>query len=504
MEKYVDIIRKIIDASQNNTLNIEDIDIAAKLEELCDYLEHAEILNQDFEEIANHLYDGIYISDGNANTLFINNAYTRITGITPEMVLGKNVVDIVAEGLLYKNAVTQDVIKQKKTVNAIGQSLVNNKKMLITGSPILDDEGNVKKVVINNRAMNDLDKIKSRLERTKNKLKISQRENIKKNQELTLFRKNQINTVSFIGECLALQNIKILIDQVALTDASVLITGGTGTGKEVVANEIVKCSGRNDNPFIKINCSAIPEHLLESELFGYVKGAFTGANNEGHVGLFEIANGGTLLLDEIGDMSMDLQCKILRVLQEREITRIGSHKSIPVDVRIISSTNKNIKKLIGNGTFREDLFYRINVIPITLPSLRERGDDLLLFKDFFLMKYNKKYSKNLDLDNRTVKVLQSYSWPGNVREFANVIERLVIIAQGSNTAYGVVESMLQLDDSSEINITTDKPYKEQVLDFERKLLKSALEKYKTTTNTAKHLHLDQSTIVKKKQRLGIE
>lgn len=504
MEKYVDLIRDVMKACRDNSIKIDNEDITDKLAELSEYLRHVESVNQDFEEIANHLYDGIYISDGNANTLFINHAYTRITGITPEMILGKNVVDVIDEGLLYKNAVTLEVIKQKKTVNSIGQSLVNNKKMLITGSPILDDDGNVKKVVINNRAMNDLDKIKTRLERTKTKLRISQRENIKKNQELSLFRKKQIHTVSFIGECLALQNIKILIEQVAPTDASVLITGSTGTGKEVVANEIVKCSRRNEKPFIKINCSAIPENLLESELFGYEKGAFTGANNEGHVGLFEIANGGTLLLDEIGDMSMDLQCKILRVLQEQEITRIGSHKAIPIDVRIISSTNKDVKSLIQNGTFREDLFYRINVLPITLPALRDRGDDLLLFKDFFLAKYNKKYSKDLDLDARTIKVLNSYSWPGNVREFENVIERLVIIAQDSDTAHGVIEFMLQLEDSEEPETNSDKPYKEQVRDFERKLLTKALEKYKTTTNAAKHLQLDQSTIVKKRQKLGIE
>lgn len=506
MENYIDLVRRIKDVCQKNSIAVPDMDLAVKLTDLCEYLQDIERVTLDFEEIANHLYDGIYISDGKANTLFINNAYTRITGITPEMVLGRNVVDIVAEGLLYKNAVTLEVIKQKKTVNAIGQSLVNNKKMLITGSPILDDDGNVKKVVINNRAITDLDKIKSQLERTKNKLKITQQENLKKNYELSLLRKNQIDGISFIGECLALQNIKNLIEQVAPTDASILITGSTGTGKEIVANEIVKYSRRSEKPFIKINCSAIPENLLESELFGYEKGAFTGANNEGHIGLFEIANGGTLLLDEIGDMPLELQSKILRVLQEKEVTRIGSHKSIPIDVRIISSTNKDIQKQIRAGNFREDLFYRINVLPITLPSLRDRGEDILLFKDYFLMKYNKKYSRNLDLDSRTVKILQRYEWPGNVREFKNLIERLVIIALDSSAAHGEVELILHVgnvtDADSDGNM--ELPYKEQVLQFERKLLKKALEKYKTTTNVARHLQLDQSTIVKKKQRLGIE
>lgn len=503
MESCLNLLDELLAACQGDAVSIPPPLLKQRLKTIRDHLENLEEDVLDFEEIANHLYDGIYISDGDGNTLFVNNAYTRITGIPPERVLGRNVVDIIEEGLIYKNAVTLEVIKQKKTVNSIGESLVNKKKMLITGSPIFDKEGNVKKVVINNRAMTDLDEIKSQLEKTQTKLKIFQEENLAKDHELSHLRKSQIDNSSLVGACPALQNIKMLISQVAPTDASVLITGPTGTGKEILANEVVKHSRRHDKPFIKINCSAIPENLLESELFGYEKGTFTGANKEGRVGLFEIANGGTLLLDEIGDMSMDLQCKLLRVLQEKEVKRIGAHNPVSVDVRIISATNKDIKQEIKRGKFREDLYYRINVLPINLPPLCERGDDIDLFKDYFLDRYNKKYAKDLQLSNKTVRVLKRYSWPGNIREFENVIERLVIIANDSLTAHGLVEAMLHTEE--DVPGTEDgKSYKELVHDFERQLLSKALEKYRTTTNAARHLKLDQSTIVKKKQRLGIE
>ncbi len=503
MESCLNLLDKLLAACQGEIVTVSPPELARQLRTIRDHLEGLEEDVLDFEEIANHLYDGIYISDGDGNTLFVNKSYTRITGIPPERVLGRNVVDIIEEGLIYKNAVTLEVIKQKKTVNSIGESLVNKNKMLITGSPIFDKKGRVKKVVINNRAMTDLDEIKSQLEKTQTKLKIFQEENIVKEQELSHLRKSQIDKSSLVGECPAIQNIKMLISQVAPTDASVLITGPTGTGKEILANEVVKHSRRHDKPFIKINCSAIPENLLESELFGYEKGTFTGASKEGRIGLFEIANGGTLLLDEIGDMSMDLQCKLLRVLQEKEVKRIGAHKPVAVDVRIISATNKDIKQEIKRGTFREDLYYRINVLPINLPSLSERGDDIDLFKEYFLKKFNKKYAKNLQLNNKTVRVLKEYRWPGNIREFENVIERLVIIANDAATAHGLVESMLHMEEDIS-DTESGKSYKELVHDFERQLLRKALDKYRTTTNAAKHLQLDQSTIVKKKQRLGIE
>lgn len=456
----------------------------------------------DFEEIANHLHDGIYISDGDGITLFINKAYTEMTGITPEMVIGKPVKEISEKYMLYKNGVTLKVLEEKKRVDSIGESMINHQKMLITGKPIFDEEGQVKLVVINNRVLTDLELMVEQLNQTKDKLQIYSEISKKQDIELDHFRKNQRDSQSFIGKGVYYDSLKQLINQIAPTDASVFVTGPTGTGKEVVANEIVRCSNRYDKPFIKINCSAIPSNLLESELFGYEKGSFTGANKEGKMGLFEIANTGTVLLDEIGDMPLDLQSKMLRVLQEKEVKRIGSYKPIPVDVRIIAATNKNIKNEVSQGKFREDLYYRLNVIPIKLLPLQERQEDLEIFTQAFLKQFNSQYKKQLIIRDEEMAILKRYAWPGNIRELKNIIERLVVICHDQEEVRIHLSSMLAIE-PTEVYLGFDKSYKEIVNAFERELLKSALHKYKTTTNAAKHLKLDQSTIVKKRQRLGL-
>ncbi|MDK2865759.1 MAG: hypothetical protein PWP51_187 [Clostridiales bacterium] len=472
------------------------------VDQLAVLVEEGERQTLEFKEIANHLYDGIYVSDGEGRTLFINRAYTRITGITPEMILGKNVKEITEKYMLYKNAVTLKVIKEKKRVDSIGESLINNQKMLITGNPIFDQAGNVKRVVINNREWTDLESLKAKLDNTNDKLQIYSEENRKKTYELSHLRTKQRDSKAYIGSSEQYEGVRKLIELISPTDATVLITGATGTGKEVVANEIVKYSMRKEKPFIKINCSAIPGNLLESELFGYEKGSFTGANKEGKMGLFEIAHTGTLLLDEIGDMPLDLQSKMLRVLQEREVKRIGSYKAIPIDVRIIAATNKNIQAAVANGRFREDLYYRLNVIPIKLPTLSERVDDIDVFLTHFVMEYNRRYTKQIVFDEASVALLKQYSWPGNVREFKNIIERIVIIARQSEDVYELLSKMLHIE-VVPVNFQFNKSYKEMVNDYERQLLSKALKEFKTTTNAAKHLKLDQSTIVKKKQRLGL-
>ncbi len=219
-----------------------------------------------------------------------------------------------------------------------------------------------------------------------------------------------------------------IIKNVADTTATVLLTGESGVGKEVFAKAIHELSSRADKPFIKINCAAIPEDLLESELFGYEKGAFTGAHTT-KKGKFELANGGTIFLDEIGDMPLLLQSKLLRVLQEKEIERLGGSKTIKVDVRIVAATNKNLEKMVQEGTFREDLYYRLNVIPIYIPPLRERREDIPLLIYYFVDKFSKLYRKKLTVSKELVDLLTDYEWPGNVRELQNTIERMVILSK---------------------------------------------------------------------------
>ncbi|AEA33594.1 transcriptional regulator, NifA subfamily, Fis Family [Hippea maritima DSM 10411] len=243
---------------------------------------------------------------------------------------------------------------------------------------------------------------------------------------LSNLSKDSIALNDIIGVSDAISNLKKMILKVAATDSTVLITGESGTGKSLIAKTIHKLSLRKNKPFATINCAAIPENLLESELFGYEKGAFSGAISR-KKGKFELTDGGTLFLDEIGDMPLSLQAKLLNVLQDKEISRLGSEQTISIDVRIIAATNKDIKKLVSLGHFREDLFYRINVIPLHIPSLRERKEDIPILVDYFLRKFGERYKKRLSVDNPTMKILINYRWPGNIRELENTIERLIVM-----------------------------------------------------------------------------
>lgn len=248
------------------------------------------------------------------------------------------------------------------------------------------------------------------------------------NQSLRGELRNRIMPEKIKGNSGKMNEVFSLIESVATTDASVLIRGESGVGKELVADAIHFNSNRKSKPFIKVNCAALPESLIESELFGHEKGAFTGASNT-RIGRFEAANGGTIFLDEFGDIPASTQVKLLRVLQEREIERIGSTKPIKVDVRIICATNRNLEDLIANDKFREDLYYRINVFPIYIPALRERINDIPILTDFFIDKFNKRHGKNIKrITSSAIDTLMVYHWPGNIRELENCIERACILS----------------------------------------------------------------------------
>jgi DNA-binding NtrC family response regulator len=335
------------------------------------------------------------------------------------------------------------------------------------------------------------------------KYKLLERENILLRQQL----KKKYRFENFVGDSGPIQQVFELIEKVADTDSTVLITGESGTGKELIARAIHYNSCRRDNPMVVINCGAIPEELLESELFGHEKGAFTGAHKS-RIGRFELANEGTIFLDEIGDMSPNLQVKLLRVLQEQKFERVGSTRTIKVDIRVIAATNKNLISVVNKGTFREDLYYRLNVIPIKVPPLRHRKSDIPLLVDFFLKKFNKEKRKHVkEFTSEAMDALLQYDWRGNVRELENLLERLVILASGDVIGLedipGSVKGQARTIEPFE---TTIPPrgrvrFDHAVEEYEKKLILQALSEANwVTTKAAKLLNMNRTTLIEKMKK----
>ncbi len=331
------------------------------------------------------------------------------------------------------------------------------------------------------------------------KFKNLEEENVRLKREL----KQKYSQKNIIGTSKAIQKIFTLIDKVADTDSTVLISGSSGTGKELIARAIHFESNRSDKALVVINCGAIPETLLESELFGHKKGSYTGAHKD-RVGRFEMANGGTIFLDEIGEMSPALQVKLLRVLQDQRFEKVGGTKTIHVDVRIIAATNKNLTAAINNGTFREDLYYRLNVIPVKVPSLKQRSSDIPLLINYFLEKFKKQNKQSIEgFSPEAMDALIEYNWPGNVRELENVIKRTIVLCENPIVGFDELPEHIQQNSMSiqqneeavlEEGLSLDKAVK----DYEKKLILDALEKSEgIKTKAAKLLNIKRTTLVEK-------
>jgi len=332
-------------------------------------------------------------------------------------------------------------------------------------------------------------------------------------QQLSTERSLGIETI--IGESYPMFRLKEKIKKIAPTKSTVLITGESGTGKELVARAIHAHSDRKDKPFIAINCAAIPDALLESELFGYIKGAFSGANPNGRMGKFELANGGVIFLDEIGDMPLYLQVKLLRVLQERKLVRIGSNKLMDLDIRVVAATNIDLKDRIEKKKFREDLYYRLNVIPIEIPNLKSRGEDIFLIIEKLIEKYNDLLGKYVHTINfETKEILKDYSWPGNVRELENVVEFMINLSdeKGIITKDMLPDNLVSEENSEANNLDGLKSKAIEgiltIADAERVLIRNAVNKYgsdtKGKTAAAKALGIGIATLYRKLEKYNIE
>ncbi|QHT46058.1 PAS domain S-box protein [Bacillus sp. SB49] len=461
---------------------------------LIDEPQFQQSLTSDLKALFDTSYDVIYVSDDKGTTLRVSSACKELWGKEENELVGKNVYDFERDGV-FTPSITRLVLEKGESVSVV-QTTQTGKKLKVIGTPIRNKAGEVIRVVNVSKDITELSELQAELKEMKQLV-----EDYKKELEDLRIRTNP--KTHLISESYEMNHVIQTARRVAKVDSTVLIHGETGVGKEVIANYIHTSSPRSDKPFIKLNCGAIPESLLESELFGYEKGAFSGAVKQ-KKGMFELAHGGSLFLDEIAEMSLPLQTKLLRVIQERELMRLGGTSTIQLDVRLITATHQDLLQMVNKGSFREDLYYRLNVIPIEIPALRNRTDDIVELVLYFLNQFNEKYGLTKKLSPSALDLLQSYKWPGNVRELQNIMERLVIMTDGEVIDQTIIEEYLIINrkrPSENLVVNHIIPLKECVEEAERQLLTLAQREYRSTNDIAKALQVNQSTISRKLKRL---
>jgi len=472
----------------------------SELENVSRELEYVKKLNQEMDAIIDSSFDGLYITDGRAVTLRINKAIKRMTGLGEEELLNKSMSELVETGVLSRSA-SLVVLETKKPCTTTLVT-VTGTTLLVSATPVFDENEEIFRVVTSVRDISELNMLKQ---------KVEQLEGLKKHFEFQMKEMKTRLSEDLIFKNREMEKIIYQAMKIAEVDSTVLISGESGVGKEVIGDIIQRNSSRSKGPFVKLNCAAIPENLLESELFGYEPGAFTGARKEGKPGLFEVAHEGTLLLDEIGDIPLHLQVKLLRVLQQREIIRVGGTRPIPIDVRIIAITNRNLEEMVARGEFREDLYYRLNVIPIHVPALRERREDIPLLVRHFLDRFNQRYNLKKSISSGALELLMIYSWPGNIRQLENMIERLVVTTSAEVIEINNLPSCFLSTSPGEsgngnqpVSVSSIIPLKQAVESLERQLLEKAFAVTNSCYKAAQLLEVDASTISRKASRYNIK
>ncbi|MED4206675.1 sigma-54 interaction domain-containing protein [Neobacillus mesonae] len=457
-------------------------------------IDHYKQAYEELQTILEVSFDGITIADGEGMITRSSKSMEELFGVKQSEIVGKNAAKLEETGILDVS-VTREVLKNKKQITIV-QKTSANRIVLVTGIPIFDVHNNIEKIINISKDITETKKLVADFENLQTQLEWYK-------QELNKRSTNDDNLMSYKSP--AMRKVMDQVFHIGGLDATVLLLGETGVGKSFMANMIHQNSKRKDMPFITINCGAIPENLLESELFGYEKGSFTGASKEGKKGLFEAAGDGTIFLDEIGDMPLTLQVKLLTVLDERKVRRIGGAVSQEVKARIIAATNKDLKQLVQAKKFREDLYYRLNVVPITIPSLRERKEDLHFLINMFLRKANQKYGTKKFFSDEALRLLAEYEYPGNIRELQNLVERLVITTIIETIDSTKIHEVMdpKVTDTSVHTQREMIPLKEAVEQVERNLLTRAIREYKSTRKVAEVLGIDQSTVVKKVKKLKI-
>ncbi len=450
--------------------------------------------------ILNSIHEGVVVVDLNSTIIFANFAYTRNLGVPVTKVLGKKLSDIEPESPILQVLRTgKAIVDDPYQIKSLMVDIVANINPIYENSRLIG-------VVAVFRDRTEVQHLEEKLRQTMDEVKRSQALTSRYFSELRELRSRLLETDDLVLESPPMRKITELVMRLGHVDSTVLITGESGTGKEIIAKLIHRSSNRHNQAFVTINCGAIPENLLESELFGYEKGAFTGANKEGKVGLLEMANKGTFFLDEISELPYSLQVKLLRVIQEQKFMRVGSLKETKVDIRFLASANRDLQTMVKEKTFREDLYYRLNVIPIVLPPLRERRQDIAPMARHFLQKFNKKYRQQKKLLPEVYRYFETYYWPGNIRELENTVERLVVSSlkdtidihdetltnyffSGTNAKPVAVYDIIPLNEAQEM--------------VEKELIQKSLILYGSFRRAAKILGVDHSTLIRKARKYGL-
>ena len=466
------------------------------------------------EGVLDILHEGICISNAQGVIIKMNPMYERLSGVAPEAMLGKKVSFLNSEeGVFdkaepnaeqverkkgyFSGAVSPLILKSKRPANSVQQT-IGGRKNLLHGYPILNDEGEVELVVTFIRDISHLTLFKEQMAYHKDIMG-------KFRTDLRTVEPDRTRASSFVVESPAMKEVMDRIKKIAPTDTIVLILGDTGVGKGEIARQIHAQSKRADKILFNADCTSIPESLVESELFGYAPGAFSGAKREGKPGYFELAEEGTIFLDEIGELSLSMQSKLLRIIQDQEIMQVGSVTPKKVNTRIIAATNVNLEEAVLKGNFRQDLYYRLHVNVLRVPALHERVEDIRPLTDFFLQRYNHKYRKQLSFSDEALKLLVKHSWPGNVRELENMILGLVITSEYSTIGPVDLQRLMPkrhtaqryINSATSDKINVGKSLKSVMAEIEYEILQQALKDHGSMTSVAKLFQVDRTTISRK-------
>ena len=455
--------------------------------------------------ILNVITDAVFIDDADGVCQWCNDACEEMYNIEYDEIVGRHVEDLEKSGI-FTPSVTRRVLEEKREITIIHENRFG-RRLLTTGSPVFvpmtsgewvaAGEGRYSRtiafVLTTSRDITQISTVQEQPDTPGSALLKARNLDVPED----------IDTSFIVSESEAMHNVMALTKKLASVNTTVLITGESGVGKGLIARQLHEEGVRWKKPFVTVNCGAIPDNLIESELFGYVAGAFTGSRADGKQGLFEAAQDGTIFLDEISELPLNLQVKLLQVIQERQITPVGGTRPIPVDVRIISATNRNLEELVKEGRFREDLYYRLNVVPINVPSLRERPADIIPLIQMNIARCNRELGETKSISPDALSILLKYPWPGNIRELQNIIERLVI-----TTSHNVITEddififIKEAAEDNQINYA-DTSLAAALERAEKEILSRALENYKSTRAIARVLKVSQPTIVRKLNKYGL-